>query len=216
MDLRLGKSLPQKFVLGLGLSLISLVSFAVLSSNIPFVPKPISNFGLSEIMAQVNQFSLEPIDATLKIDGIEGPAENGFFDLETFNWGINQMPTYGCGSAGTESAGKVFMQDFHFTMKVNKASPQLFLHCAEGNHFPKADLIVRKAGDPDIEFFKVMLSDVMITSYSVSGESGGEVPQEQITVNFGKIEMEYKEHSPEGTPGASTVGGWDLKKNKKI
>lgn len=216
MHLLLSKRLPPKFALALGLSLIIFGLVAVFSFNIPFVPKSTPDLGLFEIMAQVNQFSLEPIDASLKIDGIEGPADNGFFDLESFSWGTTQTPTYGCGSAGSVQAGQVSMQDFHFTMKVNKASPQLFLACAEGNHFPKVDLIVRKAGDPDIEFFKIELSEVMITSYSVSGQSGGDVPEEQITVNFGQIIMEYKEHSPEGTPGASVITGWDLKKNKKI
>src|SRR3712207_8560183 len=36
--------------------------------------------------------------------------------------------------SGGGGAGKVTMQDFHFTMKMNKASPKLMLACAQGDH----------------------------------------------------------------------------------
>ncbi len=38
------------------------------------------------------------------------------------------------------------MQDFHFVMKTNKASPKLLLCCANGEHINEATLVCRKAG----------------------------------------------------------------------
>jgi len=48
----------------------------------------------------------------------------------------------------------------------------------------------------------------MITSYS-TGASGEDRPTESISFNYGKIEVEYTELNPDGTPGKVTVRGWD-------
>ena len=66
----------------------------------------------------------------------------------------------GTGAAGG-GAGKVSMQDFHFVMTVNKASPKLFLHCADGEHLKKATLTCRKAGKDQQEYLKVVKTEVL-------------------------------------------------------
>jgi type VI protein secretion system component Hcp len=38
------------------------------------------------------------------------------------------------------TGGKVSMQDFHFTQKINKASPNLMQACATGKHLPEATI----------------------------------------------------------------------------
>jgi len=42
-------------------------------------------------------------------------------------------------------AGKVSFNDFHFVMKVNKSTPDLFIDCCIGKHIPSALLTCRKA-----------------------------------------------------------------------
>lgn len=158
-------------------------------------------------------------DAFLKIDGIEGESADskhkGEIDLHSFSWGESNAGTFAVGGGG--GAGKVSMQDLHFTMKVNKASPKLFLACASGEHIKKATLTCRKAGKDQQEFLKYDLSDILISSYQTGGSSGGsEVPMDQISLNFSKIEMEYKEQKADGTLGGAIKGGWDVKKNTKV
>jgi type VI secretion system secreted protein Hcp len=74
------------------------------------------------------------VDYFLKIDGIDGESQDAKhkneIDLESFSWGATQGGTMAFGGGG--GAGKVQMQDFHFVMRVNKASPKLFLACANG------------------------------------------------------------------------------------
>lgn len=41
------------------------------------------------------------------------------------------------------SGGKVSMQEFHFTSKGDKSSPNLMGPCATGKHFPTATITVR-------------------------------------------------------------------------
>jgi type VI secretion system secreted protein Hcp len=158
-------------------------------------------------------------DAFLKIDGIEGESADakhkGEIDLHSFSWGESNAGTFSVGGGG--GAGKVSMQDLHFTMHINKASPKLFLACASGEHIKKATLTCRKAGKDQQEFLKYDLSDILIASYQTGGSSGGsEVPMDQISLNFSKIEMGYKEQKADGTLGGEVKAGWDVKGNKKV
>ena len=87
-------------------------------------------------------------DAFLKIDGIPGESKDSKFkdliELVGWAWSCQQQGTFAKGGGG--GAGKVYMQDLHFSMRANKASPKVMLACASGQHIPKVELICRKAG----------------------------------------------------------------------
>jgi len=116
-------------------------------------------------------------------------------------------------AAGGGGAGKVSMQDFHFTMPVNKASPALFLACAQGDHIKNAILTCRKAGKKQQEFMKVTMSDVLVSLFQIGG-AVGVVPTDQISLNFAKIEVEYQEQDATGKIVASIKKWFDLNSMK--
>jgi type VI secretion system secreted protein Hcp len=157
-------------------------------------------------------------DFFLKIDGIEGESKDSKhaneIDILSFSWGATQGGTMSFGGGG--GAGKVSMQDFHFTMNVNKATPKLMLACASGEHIKKAILTVRKAGKEQHEFLKVTFSDILVSSYQTSGSGGELVPMESLSLNYTKVEFEYKEQKPDGTLGGAVKAGWDTKANKAV
>jgi type VI secretion system secreted protein Hcp len=158
-------------------------------------------------------------DAFLKIEGIEGESADakhkGEIQLESFSWSESQTGTSGMG--GGMGGGKVAMQDIHFTKKVDKASPKLMLACADGEHLKKATLVCRKAGKDQQEFLKYTMTDVLISSYSLGASTSGDhLPLEQISMNYSKIEFEYKEQKSDGTLGGTVKAGWDVKANKKV
>jgi len=158
-------------------------------------------------------------DAFLKIEGIEGESADhkhkGEIHIESFSWSEHQIGTASHG--GGMGAGKVSMQDIHFTKKVDKSSPKLMLACADGEHIKKATLTCRKAGKDQQEFLKYTFSDVLVSSYSIGSSAGGDhLPMEQISMNYSKIELEYKEQTAAGTLGGTVKAGWDVKANKKV
>ena len=106
------------------------------------------------------------VDYFLKIDGIEGESPDhkhkGEIQLESWSFGESQGGTHSSGGGG--GAGKVQMQDFHFVMKISKASPKLFLACACGQHIKKAVLVCRKAGKDQQEFLKTTFTDILVSS----------------------------------------------------
>ena len=159
------------------------------------------------------------VDYFLKIDGVEGESTDskhkGEIDLESWSWGESQTGSHSAGGGG--GAGKVHMQDFHFVMRMNKASPKLMLACATGQHIPKAVLTMRKAGKEQQEYAKITLSDLLVSSYQTGGSAKGDIiPLEQISLNYAKIEFEYKEQKPDGTLGGAVKAGYDQKKNEKV
>lgn len=160
------------------------------------------------------------VDMFLKFEGIDGESvdskHKGEIDIESFSWGATNSGSAAHG--GGAGAGRVAMQDFHFVMRVNKASPQLFLACASGHNIKMAYFSARKAGAEQQDFLKVTMSDILISSYKQDGSAGAEndLPMDQVSINFAKIKVDY---SPPGkdvrSDGAVSVG-WDVKKNAKL
>jgi len=158
------------------------------------------------------------IDMFLKIDGVDGESTDVRHKNEiailSYAWGEAQPAPAGGAGGG---AGKIAMQDFHFSMAVNKASPKLFLCCANGAHFKNAVLTLRRTGSSPIEFLKWRFTDVLVTSYQTASDiSNGALPMDQVSLSFGKIEVEYIPVKPDGTPDTPVKAGWDRKTNKAV
>ena len=68
------------------------------------------------------------VDMFLKIDGIPGESTDDRhkdeIDILSYAWGESQLGTGMHERAGRYLHGKMAMQDFHFAMRVSKASPR--------------------------------------------------------------------------------------------
>lgn len=162
-------------------------------------------------MAQVDYF--------LKIDGVESESTDekhkGEIDVMSFSWGQVNSGTAGHGAGA--GAGKVMPSDFSFVKKMDKGSAVLMISCATGAHFKSAVLTARKAGGGQQEYLKITMQDVMISSYQTGGSAeGGPVPLDQVSMNFSKLEMSYKEQKPDGSLGGEIKQGYDYSANKKL
>jgi type VI secretion system secreted protein Hcp len=156
-------------------------------------------------------------DYLLEIDGIKGESSDkkhkDTIELESFSWGVSQTGLHSSGGGG--GAGKASFQDLHFTTPVNKSSPLLFKRCATGEHIKKAVLYVRKAGGNQEDYLTIKLSDVLVSSYQTKPSDGSDaVPTDEVSLNFAKIEFDYRPQLSNGALGAPLHGGWDLKANK--
>jgi type VI secretion system secreted protein Hcp len=157
-------------------------------------------------------------DYFLKLDGITGESPDskhkGEIDVLSFSFGETLTGAPAPGGGG--GAGKVQMSDFSFTARTTKASPQLFLSCAQGKHIKQAVLTVRKAGQAQQEYIKLKLTDVLISSYTIGGVEGDDRPVDTFALNFVKLSFDYFAQKADGSLDAGTHAGWDLKKNLKI
>jgi type VI secretion system secreted protein Hcp len=158
------------------------------------------------------------VDYFLKIKGIEGEAQDqkhkNEIEIESWAFGETNSGTHAGGTGG--GAGKVAMQDFHFVMKVNKASPKLFKACATGEHIPDAVLTCRKAGKEQQEYLVFKFKDLLISSYQTGGSSSDVVATDSISFNFADINIEYKPQNADGSLGGSISAGYNLKSQKAV
>jgi type VI secretion system secreted protein Hcp len=103
-------------------------------------------------------------------------------------FGILGLSSLGKGASGTgRGAGKVAVHDISITKFVDKASPKLFETLSRGVHIPKVTILVRKTGKVYLQY---TLTNVSITSIQLGG-GGGSAPQENVTFNYGSLEIHY-------------------------
>ena len=155
------------------------------------------------------------VDAFLKLEGIPGDSTDAKhkdeIEVESFSVGVSNTGRAAAGGGG--GAGKVTFQDFHFTAATSKASPNLFLACANGHHIKQGTLTVRKAGREEQEFLKYTLTDVLVSSYEGSSVDDA-FPQDTFTLNFAKVVTSFSSTQPSGLLAEPIVTGWDLSQLK--
>src|SRR5215467_11563998 len=68
----------------------------------------------------------------------------GWFEIFSFSWGASNPTTVGSGATGL-AAGKVSVSSFNIMKKSEDSSPLLFQACCVGQHYPAAQIVMRKA-----------------------------------------------------------------------
>jgi len=157
-------------------------------------------------------------DMFLKLDGIKGESKDhkhkDEIHIESFSWGMNQSG--GGHTGGGSGAGKVSVHDISVSKHVDKASANLMLFCCNGKHISEGLITVRKAGEHPVEYLKIKLTDILISSVQHAGHGSGDQLSENVTLNFAKVKVEYQEQDEKGKGTPAGEMGWDVKANAKI
>ncbi len=160
-----------------------------------------------------------PVDMFLKLTDIDGEsidsAHENEIAVDSWSWGMVQSGTTheGPGAGG----GKVSGGDMSLSKKVDKATPAIMAKCCMGTHIDEGTLTVRKAGgDTPVEYLKIEMKNIIITSYQTGGSSdGADRLEEHITMNFQNYITTYTEQLVNGGAGAATPQGWNFAKNEE-
>jgi type VI secretion system secreted protein Hcp len=157
------------------------------------------------------------VDMFLKLsNGLEGESRDKSrpkqIDVLAWSWGMSQSGTTHVGGGG--GAGKANFQDISVTKWVDKSSPKLMQACAKGTHIDTGELVVRKAGDTPLEYIKIELEDIMVTSVSTGGSGGEDRLTENVSLNFCKFKVSYQEQDDKGAKkGGAVEFGWNIAEN---
>lgn len=155
------------------------------------------------------------VDMFIKIDDIKGESVDkkhaDSIQVLAWSWGATQSGTTHDGPGG--GAGKVNIQDLSFTKYIDNSSPNLIKNVCNGKHFKQALLTVRKAGEHPLEYLKIKLTDVLISSISTGGSGGEDRLTENVTLNFGKFEVIYTPQKADGAGGAEKPVTWNIPGN---
>jgi type VI secretion system secreted protein Hcp len=158
------------------------------------------------------------MDQFIKIGALKGESRDSVhkeeIDVLAWSWGTSNSGSAHVG--GGAGAGKVNVQDLSFTKYIDKSSPDLLLACCNGKHFDSAKLTVRKAGETPLEYLVITMEDLIVTSVSTGGSSGEDRLTENVTLNFARVKVNYKEQTATGGVGATPQMGWNIAENVKL
>ena len=152
------------------------------------------------------------VDYFLKIDGAPGESGDAKHknEIHLQSWSFGAVNTPAPPTSKGRGAGKVQVQDFHFTVSINKSSGPLFLACCKGQHYKTAQVTARRQGKDQQEYLKIEMSDVLVSSWQVNGSEHGDIPMESVSLTFNKIKWTYAPQKEDGTLAASADSLYDL------
>jgi type VI secretion system secreted protein Hcp len=158
------------------------------------------------------------VDMFLKLGDIKGESKDkshkGEIDILAWSWGLTNSGSAHVG--GGAGAGKVNVQDISVTKWVDLASTSLVNAITVGKHIPEVTLYVRKAGEKPLEYLTITMKEVIVTSISTGGSGGEDRLTENITLNFAKFKIQYKEQADTGGAGSSSDHSFDIAGNTPI
>jgi type VI secretion system secreted protein Hcp len=99
------------------------------------------------------------------------------------------------------------------TAALDSATPAILKSCASGKHIPNVKISVCKAGGTQIEYSTIVLKDVLVTGTQFVGTSGGETVGVNYSFQAAKVEHHYWVQGKDGSKGAESQMGWDVKQN---
>jgi type VI secretion system secreted protein Hcp len=158
------------------------------------------------------------VDMFLKLGDIKGESTDKthkeMIDVLAWSWGMSQSGTTHMGGGG--GSGKVSVQDLSVTKYVDSSSNALILACCQGTHYGEAKLTVRKAGGDPLEYIKLTMKEVIVSSVSTGGSGGEDRLTENIVLNFAEFKFEYQEQDEKGKPkGGAKEAAWNIAENAK-
>jgi type VI secretion system secreted protein Hcp len=157
-------------------------------------------------------------DYFLKIDGIEGESVDAVHarEIEILAW------TWGAAHPSSSSTivpgeRRAEIQDFSFTMPLNKSSAKLLLACVQGTRLKMAALTCRRGDGKQMEYLKFRFRDVIVSSFQTASSSDGHgYPIDNVTLSFARFEVDYFQLKEDGSPGGKISEGWDISQNKQV
>jgi type VI protein secretion system component Hcp len=123
---------------------------------------------------------------SVAVDGLScsTPAGPGTFAATAWSFGAANTSDSSGGSGGA-IVGKASVGDLNITKAFDPCSPALFGGVVTGKFYKSVTLTQTEKKDSD--YLIVTLTNVLISSYQISGNQANEDPFESVSFNFAKI-----------------------------
>lgn len=153
------------------------------------------------------------LEPELKGDSQTKGHEN-WITIDTFQWGVGRAISTS-GSGKDRDTSNPSFSEINISKTMDIASAQLMIEAAAGKSLTKATFhwvqtSSSSAADSQV-YLEIILDKPILSSYSMS--SGGERPNESISINYNAITMQYNTFEEGGTAKAGESKGYDLRTN---
>ncbi|WP_431280538.1 Hcp family type VI secretion system effector [Humitalea sp. 24SJ18S-53] len=113
-----------------------------------------------------------------------------WIEVSSFQWGVGRGISSGVGGGSKRESSAPSVSEIVVTKTFDIASPLMLKEAIGGKAVTvKIELTQTDNSGKHVSFQKYVLSDTLISGYSVS--SGGDRPSESISLNFAKFDSEY-------------------------
>lgn len=148
-----------------------------------------------------------------KINGdVETEGYKDWIELLGMQFGVGRGMTQAGGSGKNREAGKASVSEVSISKMSDESSVPLFQEACKGLATDvKLDMCTVQ-NDALKPFLQYVLGECMISAYSLS--SGGERPNESLSLNFTTIEAKFTPYDTKGKGGNAISAAYNLKTTK--
>jgi type VI secretion system secreted protein Hcp len=138
------------------------------------------------------------------------------FEVDEYSFDVEQTLNIGSQSKGA-GAGKITFNPFSISRKIDKSSPTFFEMACSGTAFQNVFLCLRKGAGVDTTqsgqiFLRFDFKLVAVKTISWSHDDTS--PKEDVTFEYGGLQVRYCVQNPNGSMGKVIGTGWNLVQNK--
>lgn len=157
----------------------------------------------------------------MQFDGINGnvtaTGHEKWIELGSVGFGVGRgIVGTSPGKQSNREASTPSFSELTLTKDVDETSPLLFSEACIGKA-KKVTIHFCETGDTQIQtYLEYVLTEVLVSGYSVSGSGGMGHPTESLSFNFTKIEIKYTPYKDDHTAGSPVPAGYDLTTGKKV
>lgn len=150
----------------------------------------------------------------MQLGDIKGESKDskhdGWINLVSVSQSLTRPMAAG-SSGSTRQRASVRCGDVLVVKELDSSTPKLIEAICDGTVFPKCtiDLCTSTGQSGRVPYFMWVLDNVHVTSYSVSGAtSDGNVPTENISLNYEKIKWTYDKMGKDGNSQGKIEATW--------
>lgn len=145
-------------------------------------------------------------------------------EVSSFEHFIRQPKSSSASSSGGHTAERTEHGEMMFTKDIDSASTKLWQAISAGTVYKEVEVYFYRAlggsnstqtGNKRVNYLKVALKNVVISSTSTNITSGSELPTETFGLRYSAVQWTYNESPLDGSAAANTnvQGMWNLKDN---
>ena len=152
----------------------------------------------------------------LQMDGIQGDAtqqnHQKWTDIKSLNWGVTRSMNTLAGATANREGSEPSVREVTLTKTSDSSSVKLFSQACTGRSGVTAKIHFVTSGDPGDTYLEFTLTNTLISSYTI--HSTNDRPEEQIVLNFTKVEMKYTPYDSQHNPQSPVIASYDLATTK--
>jgi type VI secretion system secreted protein Hcp len=151
----------------------------------------------------------DQIDGAVTTKGFEK-----WIELNSFQFGVGRAIGTAARGAATREANEPSISEIVVTKRLDKASTKMFQDATGGDLSATVKFKFTTTTKDKVETYLAFeLSNCGLSGYSLS--SGGDAPQESLSINYSKIMYTYTELDPK-TSGSPDTVGYDMTTMSKV